>query len=167
MKNSVIYKNPEEWKVLDFTNIGIKVYEDKIIGIHQESHYFAIGDALFYNVITNKFEKALAENTMFSEVCGVVSKINTIDDFEIISFGEIKTDRYLFEVNTPLYLSDIQPGKLVSIHPNEIAKEVATTTLNGIMVDIKRAVKTTATSDSNTYETYTQQELDEIIGNIW
>lgn len=167
MKNSIIYKNPEERKILDFTNIGIKVYEDKTMDIHQESHFFAIGDVLFYNIETNKFEKALAENTIFSEVCGVVSKITSIDDFEIISFGEIKTNRYQFEIGTKLYLSDVQPGKLLSLYPSEIVKEIATQTLDGIIVDIKRALKTTATSDTSTYEAYTQEELDEIIMNIW
>lgn len=167
MKNSIIYKNPEEYSVLDFTNIGIKLYEDKIMDIHQENHYFDVGDALFFNIKTNKFEKALAENNIFSEVCGVVSKINSIDDFEIISHGEIQTGRYAFELNTKLYLSDIQPGKLLSIHPAVIVKEIATQIEDGIFVNIKRALKTTATSDTNTYENYTQEELNEIISNIW
>ena len=167
MKNSIIYKNPEEYSVLDFTNIGIKLYEDKIMDIHQENHYFNIGDALFYNIKTKKFEKALAENSIFSEVCGVVSKIKSIDDFEIISYGEIQTNRYTFELNTKLYLSDMQPGKLLSIHPAIIVKEIATQVEEGIFVNIKRALKTTATSDVNTYENYTQEELNEIISNIW
>jgi len=167
MKNSTIYKNPEEWKVLDFTNIGIKAYEDRLINIHQENHFFAIGDALFYNLSNSKFEKALAENSVFSEVCGLVSNITSIHEFEIITFGEIETNRYAFDIGTILYLSDVQPGKLVSIHPAEIVKEIAVQTENGILINIKRALKTTATSDSNIYEPYTQAELDEIILNIW
>lgn len=167
MKNSNIYKNPQDRAILDFTTIGIKLYENKIMDIHQENHYFDVGDALFYNIETHKFEKALAENSMFSEVCGVVSEIKSLNDFIIISFGEIKTNRYPFELNTPLYLSDIQPGKLISLYPAEIVKEIATRTQDGIMVNIKRALKTTATPETNTLEAYTQEELDEIILNIW
>ena len=165
--NSVIFKNPENKHLFDLSLVGTRIYENQIIEITQANHFFEIGDALAYNAANQRFEKALAENSILSEVCGVVSKINSINSFEIITYGELKTGRYPFEAGLPLYLSDIQPGKLLTIYPNEIVKEIATCTLDGIMIDIKRALKTTATPDTSTYEAYTQAELDEIISNIW
>lgn len=165
--NSIIFKNPQETYLFDLSLIGTSTYESEIIQINQENHYFEIGDVLFYNVVTQKFEKAIAENSMFSEVCGIVSKVISLDYFEIVSSGEIVTDRYNFDTDTVLYLSDVTFGKLVSIPPENIVKEIATQITNGINVNIKRAFKLTETSTTEEYEAYTQEELDEIILNIW
>ena len=90
-----------------------------------------------------------------------------MDYFEIVTTGLILTDRYNFDEGTVLYLSDATAGKLVSIAPADIIKQVATCVTNGIIVDIKRAYKLTDTTSTDEYEAYTQAELDEIINNIW
>ena len=105
---------------------------------------------------------------MESEVCGVVSEIIDIDNFVMITNGEIKTTRYTFTPGTILYLSDAHEGKLVSIQPVYTVKQIATQLSDGIMIDIQRGYRTPNTeSGSETLEPYTQAELDEIIKNIW
>ena len=59
-------------------------------------------------------------------------------------------------------------GKLVSIEPSYIIKQIAIQLSDGIMIDIQRGYKTpNIESSSEILEPYTQAELDEIIKNIW
>ena len=168
MKNSIIYKNPQDQHLFDLSYLGILNHERKTIEINQQNHYFQIGDVLYYDIKNHKFAKAIAKNSIESEVCGVVSEIIDIDNFVIITNGKIQTTRYNFEIGTSLYLSNAHEGKLVSIEPNNIVKQVATQIPNGIMINIQRGYKISNTeSGSETLEPYTQTELDEIIKNIW
>ena len=168
MKNSIIYKNPQDQHLFDLSYLGILNHERKTIEINQQNHYFQIGDVLYYDIKNHKFAKALARNTIESEVCGVVSEIIDIDNFVMITNGEIKTTRYTFDPGTILYLSDAHEGKLVSIEPAYTVKQIATQLSDGIMIDIQRGYRTPNTeSGSETLEQYTQAELDEIIKNIW
>ena len=67
-----------------------------------------------------------------------------------------------------MYLSNIAPGKLVSIQPSNVIKPIATRSNSGIIIDIGRGwIPENPTSDEVVYENYTQEELDEIISNIW
>lgn len=168
MKNSTIYKNPQDQHIFDLSQIGILNHENKTIEINQQNHYFQVTDVLYYDIKNHKFAKALARNTIESEVCGVVSEIIDIDNFVMITAGEIKTTRYTFDPGTILYLSDAHEGKLVSIEPAYTVKQIATQLSDGIMIDIQRGYRTPNTeSGSETLEPYTQAELDEIIKNIW
>ena len=168
MKNSTIYKNPQDQHLFDLSYLGVLTHERKTIEINQQNHYFQIGDVLYYDIKNHKFNKAIAKNSMESEVCGVVSEIIDIDNFIMITNGEIKTTRYTFTPGTILYLSDAHEGKLVSIQPTYTVKQIATQLSDGIMIDIQRGYRTPNTeSGSETLEQYTQAELDEIIKNIW
>ena len=168
MKNSIIYKNPQDQHLFDLSYLGILNHERKTIEINQQNHYFQIGDVLYYDIKNHKFAKALARNTIESEVCGVVSEIIDVNNFVIITNGEIKTTRYTFNPGTILYLSDAHEGKLVSIQPSYTIKQIATQLSDGIMIDIQRGYRTPITYDSSdSLESYTQTELDEIIKNIW
>lgn len=166
--NSIISKNLHKYHVLDLTDIGV-ITCNNFTEIVQHNHNFQIGDALYYNVKEQVFDKAIAINNIESEVCGVVSEIKDIDTFIIVTNGEIITSRYDFKVNTALYLSDARPGKLVSIGPKDIVKQIATKTIDGIIVDIQRGFKTANHQQSSTeaLESYTKEELNEIIKNIW
>lgn len=166
--NSIISKKLHKYHVLDLTDIGA-ITCNNFTEIAQHNHDFQIGDALYYNVKKQVFDKAIAINNVESEVCGVVSEIKDIDTFVLVTNGEIITSRYDFKVNTILYLSDARPGKLVSIGPKDIVKQIATKTTDGIMVNIQRGFKTTNNQQSSTetLEPYTEEELNEIIKNIW
>lgn len=166
--NTNIFKNPQDQHLFDLSYLGVLNHERKTIEINQQNHYFQIGDVLYYDIKNHKFAKALARNTIESEVCGVVSEIIDIDNFVMITSGEIKTTRYTFTPGTILYLSDAYEGKLVSIEPAYTVKQIATQLSDGIMIDIQRGYRTPNTeSGSETLESYTQAELDEIIKNIW
>lgn len=165
--NSIIFKNPHDQYLFDLSILGTIIHENKTIEINQQNHYFQVGDVLYYNVKTQMFAKAIAVNNIESEACGVVSKIIDKDNFIILSKGEIETDRYTFNIDTPLYLSSANPGKLVSIEPQDVIKQIATQTINGIMIDIQRGYRTLNPSFIEELESYTQEELDEIIKNIW
>lgn len=165
--NSIIFKNPQDQTLFDLSYIGTMIIESKTIEINQQEHYFQIGDILCYNIKTNLFAKAIAINNIESEVCGAVLDIIDKDNFIMITKGEIETSRYTFDEGTKLYLSDVYPGKLVSIGPQDIVKEIATQTTNGILLNIQRGYRVNDSSSSGELEPYTKEELDEIIKNIW
>lgn len=167
MNNSIIFKNPQDQHLVDLSYLGVLSHEKKTIEINQQNHYFQIGDILYYDIQNHVFAKAMAKNSMESEVCGAVSGIKDVDNFVMITLGKIKTTRYSFPVGTPLYLSDAHEGKLVSIQPNHIVKQIATQLIDGIMIDIQRGYKNQIDESTETLESYTQAELDEIIKNIW
>lgn len=166
--NSVIFKNPYDKCLIDLSYLGTLEHIDKDILLHQENHYFQIGDVLYYNLAENKFAKAIANNSIESEVCGVVSGVTDEHNFSIKTQGFIETDRYGFDDGTNLYLSESSSGKLISIEGSIIVKQIATQAPNGIIVNIQRGYKTDNPSGQDTdYELYTKSELDEIIKNVW
>ena len=123
---------------------------------------------MYYDIKAKQFSKALAINSIESEVCGVVSNILGVNTFQLLTEGYLKTDKYNFALDTPLYLSESTSGKLTSIAPKGIVKQVATQTNNGIMIDIQRGYKISDTTvEDEELELYTKEELDEIIQNIW
>jgi hypothetical protein len=167
-KNSTIFKNPYEQMIHDFSFVGAYKTIDKTIEIEQFGHGFQVADVIFYNIKLKKFDKALAINSIESEVCGVVSQVLGSNTFRILTEGFLETDRYSFDVDTPLYLSESTSGKLMSVAPVNIVKQVATQASNGIIIDIQRGYKITDNDDSDDeLELYTREELDEIIANIW
>ena len=167
MKNSNIMKNPQERHIFDLTKLGILESPNQQIQISQSNHFFQVGDILYYDIRTQLFGKAIAVNNIESEVCGAVLSVQDNDTFTLITQGEIQTLRYAFPSGTPLYLSEIYPGKLISIEPTSVFKQVAIQTDNGIMIDIQRGYKSPNPSYIEELEPYTQDELDEIIKNIW
>lgn len=165
--NSTIYKNPQDQHIFDLTQLGTIIYAGGSVIVDQQNHYFQIGDVLYYNIKEKKFAKAVAVNNIESEVCGVVSSIKDKDTFVISGDGIIETERYTFDEGAALFLSDVHPGKLVSIPPANVVKQIAIQATNGIIVDIQRGYKTGKTETVEEIEFYTQEELDEIIKNIW
>lgn len=165
--NSTIYKNPYEQRVLDLSQLGALVSAGGSIDIVQPSHFLQVGDVVYYNVKTKLFSKAVAVNNIDAEACGVVSEVINKDNFVVVGHGIVATDRYAFDDGTPLYLSDVCPGKLVSIAPATVIKQIATQRAHGIMIDIQRGYHVYGASSSEELESYTQTELDEIIKNIW
>lgn len=165
--NSTIYKNPQEQRIIDLSQLGTLIYAGGAIEITQPNHFLQTGDVVYYNVKTRLFAKAVAVNNIEGEVCGIVSEVSDKDNFTIINSGVVETNRYTFDEGTVLYLSDAHPGKLVSIAPASVIKQIATQLAHGIMVDIQRGYRVADDSSTEELEPYTQAELDEIIRNIW
>lgn len=165
--NSTIYKNPQDQHIFDLSQLGTLIYAGGSVRIDQDNHFFQIGDVLYYNIKEKKFAKAVAVNNIESEVCGIVSEVINKDAFVVLSEGLLETDKYTFNEGTELFLSDAHPGKLVSIPPSNIIKQIAIQATNGIIVDIQRGFRTIKPPATEEMEPYTKEELDEIIKNIW
>ena len=167
LKNTNIYKNPEEHTLFDLSRIGtITVLSNE--SISQKKHYLQVGDVIYYDIKQKKFALAIAANSIESEVIGVVSEVIDENTFKLINSGLLETNKYTFPMGTQLYLSNLVPGKLVSIQPSNVIKPIATQSNNGIIIDIGRGwIPENPTGDKVVYENYTQEELDEIIKNIW
>lgn len=164
-KNSVIFENPEEY-ILNFTALGSYTSENTEIRITQKAHYFSVGDILYFDVKNKQFSKALAVNNIQSEVCGVVSEVPNNNEFVIITEGPLETDRYKYAVSSPLYLSEIIPGALISANPTFVMKQVAVQIENGIQVNIKAGYCLSGKPLEVILEPYTKEELDDIILNV-
>ncbi len=167
--NSTILEAPYGHDIHDLTFLGTYRHINDDVIIQQENHGFQVGDVIYYNIQQQTFEKALAINAIESEVCGVISSVVDNHMCKFITSGTIKTDKYNFDVDTPLYLSEYIPGKLVSIIPTDVKKQIAIQTENGLLIDIQRGYRLTQSdkTESPDLEPYTQDELDEIIQNIW
>lgn len=165
--NTNIYKNVFTKQVSDLSFIGQVKYQGDSMEFIQERHNFQPGDVLYYDAVSKKFDKALAINTVESEVCGVVCEIVDVDTFVLTTSGYVKLDKYQFDIDKPLYLSENVPGKLQSIAPVSVVKQIATQSYNGIIVSIQRGFKISDTEVDFSLEPYTREELDEIIKNVW
>lgn len=169
-KNSTIYRNPEEPSIFDITSLGTYVKEDTELRITQSMHYFRVGDALYYDPMTVQFRKAIANNTIASEVCGIVSEVVNLNTFIMITEGELVVPRYQYPPDSILYLSESIDGHLTSIRPMYVLKPLGKQIEPGrILVSIQRGFVMTehdAFVDTEELEPYTQQELDEIILNV-
>ena len=167
LKNTNIYKNPEDRVLFDLSNLGTLTIIDNQ-EVVQRLHRFQVGDVIYYDVKQRKFALAIANNTIESEVVGVVSNIINEDRFNIINTGMLVINKYTFPTGTQLYLSNSTSGKLVSIQPGNVIKPIATQSNNGIIINIERGwIPENPTSDDIVYENCTKEDLDEIIRNIW
>ena len=179
--NSVIYRDVDEERILDFSHIGSNVNANEIV-LTEPNHYFILGDAIFYDIYSNHYRRALANNSIMSEVIGVVSEIIDINTFKLTLKGNIILDRYSnIQEGSFLYLSPLITGKLIPDEPENVSKIIAVKIQNGIKVDIQRGYHLKAdqlinnSSNVPQYEEYvdysdlryyTDQELQDIIVRI-
>lgn len=167
--NSVIFRDVEMDDVLDFTHLSSTEEDFKIIELEELSHGFIIGDAIYYDINTKHYRRALAINVIMSEVIGVVSRIIDKDHFELTLKGNIETDRYdSYDNQDYLYLSDIITGKLVNLEPRNISKIIAIKIEHGIKVDIQRGYHLLQTDEETFTDVryYTEQEINDIINTV-
>ena len=164
--NSTIFKNPEEDHLIDLSYIGTMLREKIYIDVTQEGHYFIPGDVLAYNLKDKKFIKAIAVNTMDSEVCGVVLESIDMNHFTLTTQGTVYAPQYNYPNDSTLWLSEVIPGKLMSIAPTSTFRKVAKQISPGIIEVSLEIGLTTGAYVTDTLEYYTQQELDEIILNV-
>ncbi len=164
--NSTIYKNPEEY-TQDISYIGAIPVQDTSIVIEQKNHYFTVGDVVYYNIKYNEFHKAVALNTMDSEVAGIVSKVINPDKFELVAKGLVTGTKYNYPEGTELWLSEAVPGYLTSIQPTNVFIKVAVQTSSyAIDVNVERGYYIRPETPESIFVGYTKEELDEIIQNI-
>ena len=136
--NSVIYRDVDEERILDFSHIGSNVNANEIV-LTEPNHYFILGDAIFYDIYSNHYRRALANNSIMSEVIGVVSEIIDINTFKLTLKGNIILDRYSnIQEGSFLYLSPLITGKLIPDEPENVSKIIAVKIQDGIKVDIQR-----------------------------
>lgn len=166
--NSIVFKDPEKEHLIDLTYLGTMLKEDSTICITQENHFFVPGDVLAYDLLSKKFIRALATNAVQSEVCGVVSEFIDVNNFVLVVKGLVNAPQYKFPNGSTLWLSEVVPGKLMSISPTNIFREIATQVSEGVIeVNIKMGFITgLPKAEPEILESYTQAELDEIISNI-
>lgn len=168
--NSVIYREfYDEDNIHDFDYLGVNGVENKIIELTELDNGFIVGDAIYYDIKNNHYRKALSNNTIMSEVIGVVSKIISKDTFELTMKGSIILDRYNnIQNDTLLYLSPVITGKLTPLEPEYVSKIIAIKTGTGIYVDIQRGYNIKAIPDQqyDGLRYYTEQEIQDIITQV-
>lgn len=87
--------------------------------ITQASHGFAVGDVLYLNGST--YTKAVASAANTAEVVGVVSKVSSVDTFELTVSGEI-TGLTGLTAGGVYFLSAITPGLLTLTEPSVVGQ---------------------------------------------
>lgn len=169
--NSTIFRNPydDEAHLVDFSHIGLDYPSTSTIQINELDNGFSVGDAIYYDIYNKKYRRALANNSIMSEVIGVVSKIINKDEFELTLRGIVETDRYNdFENGAILYLSATVTGRLTPHEPSPVTKIIGIKAENGIIVKIQRGydIRDDAHDPYLLYtdtRLYTEQEIQDII----
>ena len=167
--NSVIFKDPEDADYLrDLTYVGTLEVEDNSITITQSNHCFAIADVICYNLGKLEYQRALAVNTVDSEICGVVKEVIDSNSFVLVTRGKIDGTKYSHPEGSDLWLSEVSPGHITSIEPTNVFRKIGAQLGPGsIEVSLDRGFTTgSSTSSGGSLEPYTKEELDEIIANI-
>lgn len=166
--NSVIFKNPEDDNLIDLTYLGTILRENSSVEIEQENHFFMPGDVLAYSLNDKEFIRAIAVNTMQSEICGVVSKFIDKDHFILVVKGIVQAPQYKYPDGSVLWLSEVVAGKLMSVKPTRTFRQVAIQVSPGVIdVELKMGLTTGSVKQEPEESTgYTKEELDEIILNL-
>jgi microcystin-dependent protein len=103
--------------------------------VPQPGHGFAIGEVIRWNAPENRFVKAQANNAQNAEVAGVVSAVNSTDDFTYVYSGYMELPSTVAGISFPaLFLSDSVAGGLTGTPPSAIGsvvKPVVIRTSNG------------------------------------
>lgn len=91
--------------------------ENTSVTVTQASHGFSVGDVLSYN--GSLYIKALADDPVNSEVFGMVSVINSLNQFVLVINGRVTTLSGLTPGYT-YFLSDITSGLLSATEPTVV-----------------------------------------------
>ena len=112
--------------------------------VTQTAHGFSIGDFIYYHPI-NKYQLAAAIDDYDSNIVGMVTKIIDINTFEYMWSGFYATDIFNssngYTQGMPLYISDVDPGKVTQVQP-DISKAVGYPVENiGLIISIERGIQ--------------------------
>lgn len=112
--------------------------------VTQDAHGFIIGDVIYYHPLY-KYQLASAIDDYNSNIVGMVTKILDANTFEYQWSGFFATDLFTnknrYTQGMPLYISDVDPGKLTQIQP-DISKTIGYPVENcGIIISIERGIQ--------------------------
>lgn len=175
--NSNIYKNifPEEVIDLEYIEQLKSKTRHFISEVIQEDHGLSVNDVV--SIRNNKYVPAIANDIYkFEAIQGIVSSVRNKDIFTLVSRGRLPYQNVSFNDTTVLYLSDKNPGKVC--HYKEIDNmtyiPIAIYTDGSIIINIMDGTTGAplAPYDKNQeetqkFESYTQADLDDIIGILW
>lgn len=172
-KNSIFSRNIIQ-NIGDISEIGILMSDDNHVAfkIPRKWHTeYSLYDVVYYNIENHDFELALGCNTRECEAVGIICKL-TQDYAWIMNNGSIEytpTEEELeYEDGIDMYLSNDIPGKLTMEVPERIVKRIARFHKNAIMVDIGTGkLFENDPEELDAFESYTQEELDDIASSIW
>ena len=108
------------------------------------NHGFEIGDFIFYHP-NDGYKKALAIDDYDSNIVGMVTKVIDDNTFEYMWSGFYATDIFNssngYTQGMPLYISDVDPGKVTQVQP-DISKAVGYPVENiGLIISIERGIQ--------------------------
>lgn len=171
--NSNIYKNifPEVVMDMEYINYIINNTPTSTEDVAQENHGLELYDAVYLDT-DGKYKKALAEDSTRATVEGIVVKISGPNVFTLMNTGKTEYNHLEYTDTSILYLSDKNPGKLV--HYTDISNiiyiPVAIYTNNSIIINIQQGSKESKIApykeEQESFELYTEQELNELITQI-
>ena len=115
------------------------------ITVDQEDHGFDVGDFIYFDHRTEKYQKATAIDSFDINIVGMVSYIYDTDKFEYVCSGFVETDifntEHQFVQGMPLYISDTEPGKVTQQQP-DISKAVGYPVGDiGLIISIERGIQ--------------------------
>lgn len=172
-RSSLVYRRAVE-PFGDMSELGLTyINQDFVIKTFPKKWHdeFKVLDALYYNAENKEFELAIARNTKQCEVCGLVYSVGT-DTFQMISSGYMPYnnvhDALTYPDMAPMYLSETIPGALTFQKPSGIVKRVAVFRKSAIMITIDTGMYWAEEDPMwNQQESYTQEELDDIVSKLW
>lgn len=115
------------------------------ITVEQEEHGFIVGDFIYYDYRTDKYQKASAIDSFDINIVGMVSYVENENKFEYVCSGFVETDLFNTEhqyvQGMPLYISDTEPGKVTQQQP-DISKAVGYPVAEiGVIISIERGIQ--------------------------
>ena len=115
------------------------------ITVEQEYHEFIVGDFIYYDYRTDKYQKASAIDSFDINIVGMVSYVQDESNFEYVCSGFVETDLFNTEhqyvQGMPLYISDTEPGKVTQQQP-DISKAVGYPVAEiGVIISIERGIQ--------------------------
>ena len=118
--------------------------QSNIKTVVQANHGFIVGDFIYYHPM-NKYQLAAAIDDYDSNIVGMVTKVIDINTFEYMWSGFYATDIFNssngYIQGMPLYISDIDPGKVTQVQP-DISKAVGYPVENiGLIISIERGIQ--------------------------
>ena len=115
------------------------------IDVTQTSHGFIVGDFIYYDNRTNKYQKATAIDSFDINIVGMVSYIYDENKFEYVCSGFVETDLFNtangYVQGMPLYITEDEPGKVTQEQP-DISKAVGYPVADiGLIISIERGIQ--------------------------
>lgn len=171
--NANIYKNifPEAVTNMNYINDVLDNTPTTLSDVVQANHGLELYD-IVYKDKNGKYQKALAEDSKKAIAVGMVTKVSSPNVFTLMTTGKIEYQYLDYDDTSILYLSDKEPGKFVHYTSitNTVYIPVAIYTNNSIIINLQQGsigdTLAPYTIEQTEFELYTQNELNDVIGQI-